>query len=367
MTSNTNNDESQKEGSDIDSIVLVVNRYPPMTSLYRYSEDIMKAFRVHAIQVNLLFSQDGWEREHAGKDFKPGIRFSNLLNHFIMNISFRDAARFMKELKKQHRQIIVHYANQFSGVFRGIGEIRIVSVHDSPYDPTIVSHRQRYYTHWLYKRLSTEERIITQTNTLADELKNFGFNGRIDVIPLAYSPIFRPLNVDKKVLREKLGLPLNRKIVLSVSSNETRKNLSGVKKAMISLGESFSLVRVGVSVGNSITFKNVGDKKLNELYNACDVLLFPSLYEGFGLPIVEAFASGLPVVTSRIPTIEEVSGSAAVLVDPMNNGEIVEGVREAIEDSDSLVRSGLKRAEYFTFEKFNLRLTEYYRNLDVCR
>ena len=357
--------ESEKRNRDRDSIVVVVNRYPPVTSPYRYSEDVMKTFEGHAVQINLLFGQDGWDREHAGEDFKPRIRFSNILNHFVMNANFRDAVMFIKSLSKKYPHVMVHYTNQFSGVFQGIGDLMIVSVHDSPYDQSAGGRMQRYYTHWLYGRLSAEQHIIAQTDSLAVELKDFGFMGRIDVIPLSYSSVFRPLSADKKALRERLGLPIDRKLVLSISSSDKRKNISGVKKAMDSLGEDFRLVRVGIPIGSSITFRNIADEKLNEIYNACNVLLFPSLYEGFGLPIVEAFASGLPVVTSRIPTIEEVASDAAVLVNPMDNAEVVEGVKSAIENSDSLRISGLNRAKNFTYERFRQRLTEYYRELKV--
>jgi len=104
---------------------------------------------------------------------------------------------------------------------------------------------------------------------------------------------------------------------------------------------------------------------LNELYNACDLLLFPSLYEGFGLPIVEAFAAGLPVVTSDIPTIREVAGSAAILINPNDSSSIKSGIDEALRNSESLIQNGLVRAQKFSFEAFRNNILDIYGNLKL--
>ena len=351
--------------SSSNSITVVVNRYPPMSSLYRYTQDVMTALPTPAILINLLYDREGWNKEHVGEDFQPRLKRFSLFNGYTMNLSFRDATILIRKLSRKYSQVIVYYTNQFAGLFQKIGNINIISVHDSPYNTNISTRLQRYYTRWLYSRISKEEHIMVQTETLAKDLKNFGFTGKISVIPLSYSPVFKPLNITKEDLRKNLGLPMDKKIVLSVSTTERRKNLLEVKRTMDLLGEDFKLVRVGASMPNSITFENIGDNKLNEIYNASDVLLFPSLYEGFGFPIVEAFASGLPVVTSRIPTIEEISGNAAVLVNPLVSEEIVQGVKLAIDSSTSLINSGLKRANNFSFEIFSQRITEYYRNLGI--
>jgi len=83
---------------------------------------------------------------------------------------------------------------------------------------------------------------------------------------------------------------------------------------------------------------------LPAIYEACTVFAFPSIFEGYGLPVIEAMAHGAPVVTSRGISTEEVAGGAAVLVDPLNVDSIVDGIRKAMSSVDELRVRGLERA-----------------------
>ena len=95
----------------------------------------------------------------------------------------------------------------------------------------------------------------------------------------------------------------------------------------------------------------IPDAELAELYRGARCLIYPSLYEGFGLPVLEAMASGTPVVTSRGTAMEEVAGSAAVLVDPLDATAIAEGIAEAESRSAELVPLGLAQRSEFTWER----------------
>jgi glycosyltransferase involved in cell wall biosynthesis len=95
----------------------------------------------------------------------------------------------------------------------------------------------------------------------------------------------------------------------------------------------------------------VTDAELAALYRGARCVLYPSLYEGFGLPVLEAMACGAPVVTSRGTAMEEVAGSAAVLVDPLDAAAIAAGIAEADARRDELVRLGLERASEFTWPR----------------
>ena len=149
--------------------------------------------------------------------------------------------------------------------------------------------------------------------------------------------------------------------MLSVSSNLNRKNLGKVKETVLSLGADDKLVRVGKSImEEKIPFQGVSYETMNEIYNACDVLLFPSLYEGFGYPMVEAFASGLPVVASDIEVFRETSGEAAILRDPNDVSDLVSGVKLALENSEELKIKELKRAKKFSFDRFANEMNMYY-------
>ena len=93
----------------------------------------------------------------------------------------------------------------------------------------------------------------------------------------------------------------------------------------------------------------VGDERLAELYRGAKALVFPSLYEGFGIPVVEAMASGTPAVVSSHPSLDEASGEAAVRVDPTDPEAIAAGIERALAERESLVPKGLAHAARFTW------------------
>lgn len=102
---------------------------------------------------------------------------------------------------------------------------------------------------------------------------------------------------------------------------------------------------------NIVQLGRVGDDELARLYNNAAAYVLPSLYEGFGMPILEAMACRCPVVTSNISSMPEVAGGAAVLVDPLNVESIAAGIQEARNRRKELIPLGLARAQQFTWEK----------------
>jgi glycosyltransferase involved in cell wall biosynthesis len=114
----------------------------------------------------------------------------------------------------------------------------------------------------------------------------------------------------------------------------------------------------------------VADDTLAALYRLATVFVFPSLYEGFGLPPLEAMASGTPVVTSNRSSLPEVVGDAAVLVDPYSAASIAEGIQRVLGDSDlrrTLVARGLARARQFSWESSIRRIHEVYMDVASTR
>ena len=129
------------------------------------------------------------------------------------------------------------------------------------------------------------------------------------------------------------------------------------------LGSDYMFVRVGRGVRNERVFLNVDQKKLNMLYNASDVLLFPSLEEGFGFPLVEAFSVGLPTVVSDIDIFREIGDGASIFVNPCDISSISEGIVTAIYDSKSLRNRSLAKSRNFTVDRFNKNMESYYKSI----
>jgi glycosyltransferase involved in cell wall biosynthesis len=114
----------------------------------------------------------------------------------------------------------------------------------------------------------------------------------------------------------------------------------------------------------------VADDTLAALYRLATVFVFPSLYEGFGLPPLEAMASGTPVVTSNRSSLPEVVGDAAVLVDPYSAASIAEGIQRVLSDADlrrTLSERGLARAREFSWETSIRRIHEVYMDVAAQR
>ena len=196
---------------------------------------------------------------------------------------------------------------------------------------------------------------------------------RVAVTPPAPRRSFFPApDLETLATRELLGIETD--FILSVGTIEPRKNLLTLVRALdqilrttelrpqlvIAGGEGwlmdelYSFIRSS-GIGDRVRFTGyTSDEALRALYSSCRVCVYPSLYEGFGLPPLEAMACGAPVITSRIPAIVETVGRAAALIDPHNVTELSQSIVELWNDEQQRTRlsqAGLKRAAEFTWER----------------
>ncbi len=196
---------------------------------------------------------------------------------------------------------------------------------------------------------------------------------KVHVIPLALLPRQRVIQENKEPF------------LLYVGSFEPRKNLPGILKAFAKVrkaGFAHKLVLAGKEEGGNclphaliqkldlkdhIELKGyVSEEEKRALLQKAALLIWPSFYEGFGLPVLEAMASGTPVVTSNGSAMREVAGDAAFLVDPHDPDQIADGVIEILSSQDLMkthMERGLQRAEEFSLELFGKRHVELYSSL----
>ena len=296
---------------------------------------------------------------------QPYKGFKNtLLNYMFSKFAFRSGIDFINNTPD-----IIHITSQtMKPMFNN--RKMVVTIHDiiafsrnMAYGQILEKLKDAYMRSYLKTYLAYDN-IITVSNHVKNQIiTQFNINeNKIAAISPYVTDNFFPMH-NKYVLRKELGLPENKKLILSVSSNAPRKNLAMVKSVMEKLEDSYQLVRIGSQVGNSITFSNVNDEKINKIYNACDMLLSPTLEEGFGYPVVEAFKTGLPVLSSDIDIIKEVSDGAALLINPKDINEVTEGVYRILEKRDYYVTRGFERAKYYSPENTKAKLLYYYENI----
>ncbi|MBI2196517.1 glycosyltransferase family 4 protein [Candidatus Daviesbacteria bacterium] len=166
---------------------------------------------------------------------------------------------------------------------------------------------------------------------------------------------FKPQTKEKiKRFKEKYNLP--EKFVLAIGGIGERRNLKRIKEAC----SDYNLVIAGQSL------PWLGIDELELLYGSANVLLYASLYEGFGLPILDSFACGIPVITSNVSAMPEVAGNAALYVDPSSVEDIKEKLDLVMNDKSlrkEIIEKGFKRVKYFSWEKAAKQTVEVYRKL----
>lgn len=259
------------------------------------------------------------------------------------------------------------------------------------FDMTFFSHsdkhefmKQVYFKHFIPPSAKKANIVITISHSAAAEIERYlGIDERkIRVTHLAADRVFHPRAPEavKQTLRS-LGIP--DRYILSVGTLEPRKNipllLSAYAELPDDLRSSYPLVLVGkegwgrenlqhkaetLGISRHLFFTGyLTDNQLADLYAAAALFIYPSLYEGFGLPVLEAMASGIPVLTSCVSSMPEVAGKAALLVNPHDPASIATGIVTVLTDSalaERMIARGLERALQFSWEKTAAETFEAY-------
>lgn len=235
---------------------------------------------------------------------------------------------------------------------------------------------------WQYNKIllkNVDTVIVDSESSKKDVIELVGMpQEKVKVVYLASNPIYKKINLSEKQKREiKEKYLLTDKFMIYVGDVTWNKNLPRIIEAADKAGINLFLIgkaladknfdklnpwnldRVKVSkmIEGSKKVKTLGfvsDEDLSRIYNMADALLMPSLYEGFGLPVLEAMSSGCPVITSRKASLPEVGGDAVMYIDEKSIESIAEGIKKISDDKilrKEFSEKGLAQSKKFSIEK----------------
>ncbi len=266
----------------------------------------------------------------------------------------------------------------------------VVTIHDCvnltfpQYAPNRLARLRQRMRMWSAAHRSS--RILTVSESSKRDILRFFRvpEAKVSVIPNAIDERYGTPPTHEDVQRVRERFQLYGDFLLYAGNIRPHKNLDRLIEAFHQLRESprfehLRLLIIGDEISKYPTLRRavhrhklhkhvrffgfVPESTLAVLYRLATVFVFPSLYEGFGLPPLEAMASGTPVVTSNISALPEVVGDAALLIDPHDAAAIAQGLREALTDQDlrsRLVACGLARAKAFSWDASVRRIREVY-------
>jgi glycosyltransferase involved in cell wall biosynthesis len=269
----------------------------------------------------------------------------------------------------------------------------VVSIHDLSFEhlPLTFKRRSRMQLRLTVRESArTAARILTLSeNVRQDIIDTYGIApDRVTTIPIAAPAHFRPVTDDEEIQRVRHTYDIAGDYILSVGSIQPRKNLTRLVAAYARLrreraeGKLPKLVIVGKpawlydetlraieeqGIGDlTVLTGYVPDADLPALYSGAVCFVYPSYFEGFGLPPLEAMQCGAPVVAGNRTSLPEVLGEAGLLVDPFDEAAIAAAIARLIDDSDlraELRVKGLKRARVFDWHETARRTLAVYRQI----
>lgn len=361
---------------------------PPLTGIGRYAFELAQGLPEHPLIDQMrFFSYGRWQESAAlirnattnSVQHGPAVRRSGLRSRLSGN---RLAVRVYQALTphlyrwrlRHEEEALFHSPNYFLPPFPGRS---VATIHDlshiclPQFHPAV---RVELMNRALPDTLRQADFLITDAESVRQEvIRHFDWPvDRIAAVPLGVSSLFHPRlaqNIDPVLQR--YGL-LTGGYSLCVGTVEPRKNLTRLLCAYellpIALRQRWPLVLAGargwqsgdihdridkgVVVGWVKYLEFVPQEDLPFLYAGARLFAYPSLYEGFGLPPLEAMASGVPVVTSDVSSLPEVVGDAALMVNPLDVGALTAALSRGLEDEIwrvSAVRLGLERAARLTW------------------
>ncbi len=357
------------------------------SGLGNYSRDTIRILsRFYPGNNYLLYSpyvSGRFSREHFPNAdvITPRTLIHKLLPHYWRSKGV------IRDIKKSGIHVFHGLSNELPFGIDKSGVRSVVTIHDliflrhpefyRPIDRRIYDRKFRYST-------SAADRVISVSEqTKRDIVDFYGVSAeKIQVIYQGCSPLFYNHSSEehRRRITGKYNLPDD--FILSVGTIEERKNQLSILRAIHEHDIGISLVLVGNhpspysekimeyirknNVNRVYFLKNIPLEDLTVIYQLSKVFVYPSLFEGFGIPIIEALASGIPVITSKGGCFSEAGGDAARYVDPLNTEELADSLKDILNDPGKrkkMIAAGIEHAARFSDKNIADSLFYLYREI----
>lgn len=308
----------------------------------------------------------------ASRVLPSGIRLRTVAPNPFVRLGFNLSARLLRD-----RPALLHV--QYTAPLACPVPV-VVSVHDVSFleHPEYFSRARAWQLQFTVREtVRRAAKVLTGTEfSRASILRAYGDldEAKVVAVPLAAATCFRPIARDSAaaVVRERFGI--SAPFLLSVGDLQPRKNHPGLIRAFAELLNAWPFPHTLVLAGKETWYAErvreaarasgvaerirflgfVSDEDLLQLYNACDLFVFPTFYEGFGLPALEAMACGRAVACSNTSALPEVVDGAAIVFDPYSTAEMVRVMADLLLSPElraRMERLGLQRAAHFSWQK----------------
>lgn len=357
----------------------------PLTGIGRYTLEMASVFDRMGVDVTLLVSGGLGDLASTALSHHH-LKFARLAPALMTLGSLQ-----IRMQAKRYKFDIVHDPIGVTPFFFGLGGAKgIVTVHDV-FAFSIPHHSSRFddlvYRYWLPHVLPKVSKIITVSEHSKHDIMKYIkiVEDKIIVVYNGIDSVFQPLSDDEVYTYLQKQFAIAFPYILFIGNLTKRKNLETLLRAFAVVKDEFQshqLVLVGPSTFRStelaplitelkiadrlISLGQVPNEALPWLYNGADVFAFPSLYEGFGLPPLEAMACGTPVVVSNSSSLPEVVGDAGLLFEATQVDQLAAAIRRVLSDDmlrENLSSKGLARAKGFTWQATASRVLDIYQSV----
>jgi len=326
-------------------------------------------------EVEFVFFFDRpWNKEFIfNRNVTPVRLFPQARHPFLYYLWFEHAVP--RALKKHNADLFLSPDGYLSLSTR-VAQIGVIHDLNFEHHPNDLPFLTRWYYRYYFPQFALKAKRIATVSEYSkkDIVHCYGVNeNKIDVVYNGVNDIYQPLSEPEKI-KTRNKLTQGNPYFLFVGMLHPRKNITGLLKSFEQFKQTdiknFKLVIVGKKMWwttemetlfESMKFKNevifTGSQPVGELKNivaSAHAMTYVSSFEGFGVPVIESMRCGIPVITSNVTSMPEISGDAALLVDPFNTGSISEAMTKIVHDDNlwnKLAAAGIERSKLFSWKK----------------